>query len=91
MPDLQQIARDVLDELNDRYDGAPDSTTLWMGRHIEALTAALPAPYSPPALETRTCKDCGVTFMQDRPFAKRCYDCEADHQLSRALPDDRIS
>jgi hypothetical protein len=29
----------ILDELKDRYDGAPDSDNLWMGSHIRDLTA----------------------------------------------------
>lgn len=28
----------LLEDLNDRYDGCPDSKTLWMGRHIDTLT-----------------------------------------------------
>jgi hypothetical protein len=31
----------ILEALQDRYDGAPDSTTLWMGQHIDDLKAAI--------------------------------------------------
>lgn len=34
---------DILTELIDRYDGAPDSPTRWMGSHIQALEAAAAA------------------------------------------------
>jgi hypothetical protein len=40
---LQSAAADVLNELEDRYDGAPDSPELWMGEHIERLAALVPA------------------------------------------------
>ena len=34
-------AEAIYEELDDQYDGAPDSTTLWMGRHLDALRDAL--------------------------------------------------
>lgn len=38
---LKDAAEAILEELQDRYDGAPDSRTLWMGSHIAALEAGL--------------------------------------------------
>lgn len=38
---LAVAAAALLEELEDRYDGAPDSGTRWMGLHIEQLSAAL--------------------------------------------------
>ena len=29
------------DDLDGRYDGAPDSKTLWMGEHVETLSQIL--------------------------------------------------
>ena len=38
--------QDLLTELQDRYDGAEDSTTLWMGEYITALEHAIANPYA---------------------------------------------
>ncbi len=38
MRDLLVLIRD---ELDDRYDGAPDSPTKWMGEHLTAINAVL--------------------------------------------------
>jgi hypothetical protein len=38
---LRRAALAILDELEDRYDGAPDSDVLWMGDHIRELREAL--------------------------------------------------
>ena len=40
-PDLLSACRDVLEALDDRYDGAADSKYLWAGRHIDALRNAI--------------------------------------------------
>ena len=45
---LQDAAQAILDELAERYDGAPDSGVLWMGQHMADLEAAL-KNYSPDA------------------------------------------
>ena len=41
--ELRKASNAVLVEMEEKYDGAPDSTTLWMGQHIDRLTAALAA------------------------------------------------
>jgi hypothetical protein len=38
---LRATMQAILEALQDRYDGAPDSTTLWMGQHIDDLKAAI--------------------------------------------------
>lgn len=38
---LREAAQGILDEMEDRYDGAPDSTTLWMGNHMRELEGAI--------------------------------------------------
>jgi len=40
---LIEAAREIRDELEDRYDGAPDSPRKWMGIHILDLDAAIAA------------------------------------------------
>jgi len=46
---LELAAEQILNELADRYDGATDSTTLWMGEHITRLQALLnPTPTAAP-------------------------------------------
>ena len=40
-PDLLQACRGILDDLYEHYDGAPDSRTLWMSRHIQDLNTAI--------------------------------------------------
>lgn len=40
---FEAVCQAVLDDLNARYDGAPDSSTLWMGSLIRDLEAVLPA------------------------------------------------
>ena len=40
-PNLYAALRAIFDELNDRYDGAPDSRVLWMGEHITRIQRAL--------------------------------------------------
>lgn len=44
---LESVLRHIEDDLSMRYDGAPDSTTRWMGEHlsrIEQLSITNPAP-----------------------------------------------
>ncbi len=41
MADIKTACTAVLDDLDDRYDGCPDSRTLWMGEHITRLRALL--------------------------------------------------
>jgi hypothetical protein len=40
-PDLLQVLESIRDEMEDYYDGAPDSPTLWMGLHIKRATEAI--------------------------------------------------
>ena len=40
-PELLAALESIHEELTDRYDGAPDSKTLWMGRHIDAISSAI--------------------------------------------------
>lgn len=40
---LLTILSDLRDDLDGRYDGAPDSTTLWMGEPLEALNRIVDA------------------------------------------------
>ena len=40
-PALLEACQSILDELEDRYDGATDSKTLWMGEHIDQIKAAI--------------------------------------------------
>jgi hypothetical protein len=40
-PDMLAVCKETLDQMEDRYDGAPDSPTLWMGRHIDRLRAVI--------------------------------------------------
>jgi hypothetical protein len=40
-PTMYAAIESILEALQDRYDGAPDSTTLWMGQHIDDLKAAI--------------------------------------------------
>lgn len=41
MSELISVAEAIRNELDDRYDGAPDSTTRWMGSHIFDLNKAI--------------------------------------------------
>jgi hypothetical protein len=38
---LREALQAVYDDLDDRYDGAPDSLTKWMSHHIAAIHAVL--------------------------------------------------
>lgn len=38
---IENVIGPLLDELEDRYDGAPDSPTRWMGAYITALRNAI--------------------------------------------------
>ena len=38
---LKDVLQEVREALEDRYDGAPDSRTLWMGSHLNAIENAL--------------------------------------------------
>lgn len=40
-PTLLSELQSLRDDLADRYDGAPDSPTLWMGAGLSALTQLL--------------------------------------------------
>jgi hypothetical protein len=44
---LLRVVIAIRDELDGRYDGAPDSTNRWMGSHLRDLDAALAATRSP--------------------------------------------
>ena len=58
---MHQVIRDVLDAMEDHYDGAPDSSNLWMAEHIKALDtvcrAADPLPVPEGAVEYRAPKE----------------------------------
>ncbi len=45
---LEAILRDIHEEMDGRYDGAPDSRTLWMGIHLNAIAAAVSLSATPP-------------------------------------------
>lgn len=36
-----EALRAIHEELDDQYDGCPDSKTLWMGEHIDRIAAVL--------------------------------------------------
>lgn len=40
-PSLLSALESLREDLNDRYDGAPDSPTLWMGQGLSALSQLL--------------------------------------------------
>lgn len=40
-PEMLEASREIFLELDGRYDGAPDSRTLWMGEHLTRLRAAI--------------------------------------------------
>lgn len=40
-PEMFEALLDVLDDLERRYDGAPDSSTKWMIRPIQAIEAVI--------------------------------------------------
>lgn len=59
---LKNAAAAILEELQDRYDGATDSRTLWMGCHISALEAGLRSDPTADLLEA--CK-VALAFIED--------------------------
>lgn len=40
-PELLDASIAIFNELDGRYDGAPDSRTLWMGEHLDRLRRAI--------------------------------------------------
>jgi hypothetical protein len=40
-PEMYEALNEIFNELDGRYDGAPDSRVLWMGEHITRIRAAL--------------------------------------------------
>ena len=40
-PEMYEALNEIFNELDGRYDGAPDSRVLWMGEHITHIRAAL--------------------------------------------------